>query len=686
MAGDDKATARYFLQRNRDEREGQGKFDFTRGGGKLPEQAPLAHERQALRAMPEESPADIVERRLRFEAARAERSSYALGEAADLYIAAFLQPKTGDPLAHGQVPMVPTTGDVWRALADKQANSQLVAHAVEASRTARAFHWPLEFPDVMLAGGFDVVLGNPPWERIKLQEQEFFASREPEIAAAPNAAARRRMISALAKADSRTRERALYEEFETAKRLAEASSTVARESGRFPHTGRGDINTYALFAELFSSLVSPRGWGGVIVPTGIATDATTAPFFAELVDGGKLAAVFSFENEEMIFPAVHHAMKFCLLVMGPPRQGINPEFVFFARAATAISDSSRRFALSATEIARINPNTKTAPVFRSRDDAELTARIYARCQPIESLSGRQSHDWHLTVRRFLDMNKQEFMNLVTSEPGSSKIPVYEGKLFWQFDHRHATYRSSVDAPEPTTQSEKSDPDFNPSARYWIERDEFAARLRDAGWTRDWVIGLRDLTNTTNERTIIASAFPLAGTDYTVRTLLAPDYRNAVTFLSCANTIVFDFVARTKLGGMHLAGFVFKQLPILPASFYSDDDFTFILQRVLELTYTSHSMASFARDLDYYGVPFKWDEDRRALIRAELDAWYARAYGLTRDELRYVLDPVDMKGAEFPSETFRVLKANEIRRFGEFRTGRLVIAAYDKLSDRRAAAE
>jgi hypothetical protein len=114
-------------------------------------------------------------------------------------------------------------------------------------------------------------------------------------------------------------------------------------------------------------------------------------------------------------------------------------------------------------------------------------------------------------------------------------------------------------------------------------------------------------------------------------------------------------------------------------------------RVLELTYTSHSMAPFARDLGYDGLPFPWDEERRALLRAELDAFYARKYSLSRDELRYILDPADVKGPDYPSETFRVLKANEIRRFGEYRTARLVLAAYDqfargKLGPAAAAAE
>jgi hypothetical protein len=90
------------------------------------------------------------------------------------------------------------------------------------------------------------------------------------------------------------------------------------------------------------------------------------------------------------------------------------------------------------------------------------------------------------------------------------------------------------------------------------------------------------------------------------------------------------------------------------------------------------MAPFSRDLGYDGPPFAWDEDRRAQLRAELDSWYARSYGLTRDELRYILDPADVKGPDYPSETYRVLKTNEIRRFNEYRTARLVLQAWDAM--------
>ncbi len=145
-----------------------------------------------------------------------------------------------------------------------------------------------------------------------------------------------------------------------------------------------------------------------------------------------------------------------------------------------------------------------------------------------------------------------------------------------------------------------------------------------------------------------------------------------------NSLVLDFTARQKISGSNVSYYLLKQLPIIPPGFYTEPRLSFIVPKVLELTYTSRSLAPFARDLGYDGPPFRWDEERRALLRADLDAFYARAYGLDRDELRYILDPADVKGPDYPSETFRVLKEKEIRTHGEYRTRRLVLEAWDRM--------
>src|SRR5690606_13529357 len=224
------------------------------------------------------------------------------------------------------------------------------------------------------SGGFDVVLGNPPWERVKLQEKEWFAARDPEIAAAPNAAARKKLIAAL-----KSENPDMYAQFLADLRRAEGESTLLRNSGRYPLGGRGDVNTYPVFTELMRNAIAPRGRVGVIVPTGIATDDTTKHLFGDLVERRSLVSLFDFENRRGIFPGVHRSYKFSLLTLsGDDRPVDQAEFVFFAHEVSDVEDQTRRLTLSAEDFALLNPNTKTCPVFRTRRDAEITKSIYRR--------------------------------------------------------------------------------------------------------------------------------------------------------------------------------------------------------------------------------------------------------------------------------------------------------------------
>ncbi|HET6378718.1 MAG TPA: N-6 DNA methylase [Methylocella sp.] len=760
LSGDDRAVARHYAQKNR--REKAERERIAKGFG-FNRQRDLMRDFAELRKMPEDTPEEIAAKAARLKALTARGAAgWTLARACDLYVAAFLAPKVVHPQTAGPdglprrgAETVPTSGTIWELLRGVQPYGLLVQEVERALAGARPFHWPLEFPDVMAAGGFDVVLGNPPWERIKLQEQEFFAARDPEIARAPNAAARGKLIGKLKEAEPGTRERALYEEFEAAKRAAEASSAFARveaeDGGRFPLTGRGDVNTYALFAELFASLASGRGRAGVIVPAGLITDYNSSFFFRSLVAERRIIRSLAFDNQKRIFPAVHPDTPFTLLTMG--RTHDDPEFASYLLEREHLDDPERRYRLSANDIARINPNTKTAPVFRSRADAELTAKIYARVPVlIDESKGKDGNPWGVSFMAMFHMsndsglfrtaaqlakagfvrqgsdwvkrqsaigNRMEAVRLPTADsrlPAAEAeryVPLYEAKMIHQFDHRWATYAGGGDYSGPdddnadggkpsgsrdATLTEKQDATFEPTPRYFVPEREVFDRLSAKGWTRGWLMGWRDITNATNERTVIAAAFPRVGCGDTLLLMFPKIEQLGPNACLVGNlcSLIQDYAARQKIGGTHLKYNMFKQLPILPPSTYTESDLAFIVPRVLELTYTSRSMEQFARDLGYDGPPFKWDEDRRALLRAELDAWYARAYGLTRDELRYILDPADVKGPDYPSETFRILKTNDLKRFGPedseasvrageatvgmgtYYTARLVLQAWDRM--------
>ena len=830
MTGDDKAVAKAYERLNRDQREDKVATGMIKS---LAAPTVIIDGAARIAAMPEETLTQVKAKSDAFRRMTDTPQWRALRAACDMYVAAFFAPKTGqEPTARSLPDMpVPTTEAVWRCASGQSVPEALLQSASDVASEARALHWPLAFPQVMWRGGFDAVVGNPPWERIKLQEQEFFSARSKAIADAKNKAARTKLIKGLAAAVSGTPEHRLYADFLKAKRLAEAASAFTRRSGRFPLTGTGDVNTYALFAEHFCRLsrattsAASLGRAGLIVPTGIATDSSTSAFFGDLVTSKRLSALIDFENREKLFAAVDSRMKFAILCIGPAEQA---EFCFFLLNTTMLEDKERRYFLRPDQIAHLNPNTKTAPVCRSRADAELTMKLYHRAPVLVAdavqSDGSDPNPWGISFQRMFDMSNDSglFRGIPELEKagftrsgtdwengdGRRYVPLFEAKMIHHFDHRWATYvGDEVAEPDEdrdddddqdeddgkgtrdVTLSEKQNPDFEPTPRYWVPEDEVRlraarvpARLKSAyrkgdadgclsvlaEWVlgstpgldpqnvirsvrpaeerliatlgrravssdvvgrslakwigkvaeraRDmqretpltdddlrfikegpkpvleltelllnhfqpkWLLGWRDICRSNDERTVIANVIPRFGTGDKI--LLMHHNMNeklAATKLALLNSLVMDYCARQKYCGTSFKYYYMKQLPGVTPDAFSDFEVQFTVGKVLELTYTSHAMRPWAEDLGYTGAPFAFDPDRRALLRAQLDAFFARKYGLTKDELRYILDPKDVKGEAYPSETFRGLQANEMVRYEEYRTQRLVLEAFDRLT-------
>ncbi|MFS8836186.1 DUF559 domain-containing protein [Synechococcus sp. WC101] len=914
-------AARSLKRRNRAERRDleTGQLSLSLEADQVVAQ--LSQELQQLEAIQDDSPANVRRKQELYTRYCQNPEHQKLTEACNLWTAAFFQHLTSDFSA------AITTKAVSERLQNR-ANSRALATAVALACEQYFFHWPLEFPEVFHLtpspnalgeggqggeGGFDIILGNPPWERIKLQEEEFFAVRDPQIARAANAAARKRLIAALPQTNP-----ALWEAYQRALHAAESASRFLRGSGQYPLTGRGDINTYSVFAERVRSLLNSKGQAGLIVPTGIATDATNQFFFADLVEKGQLVSLFDFENREALFPGVHRSYKFCLLTLTGGRTPTDATtFTFFATHADHLRDPRRVFTLTADDIARINPNTRTLPVFRTRQDADLTRAIYQRVPVLvnehtgenswgvrflrmfdmsndshlfrtraelekqgyrlvgnvfvpsppsplshaageggriaapdlssraageggyelpkasqeliararqlrreattaESLLWELLRDRRLLGRKFrrqhpigqfiadffcddarliieidgavhreptqqerdrlreeilrehgfailrftndqiLDRTEQvlqEIAAYVTAHSyehpsplsqslgrgagGEGYLPLYEAKMIWHYDHRYGTYegvrdRSSTQLPTPD-EHQHADPHFVVQPWYWVRAEEVAARLGE--WQRGWLLGFRNVARSTDERTAIFSLLPRVGAGHKAP-LIFSESQSAVlvtAWLANFSSLVLDFVTRQKIGGTSLGFFILRQLPVLPPDAYTPEDLRFIVPRVLELVYTSWDMKPFADDVwreadeglravirphpptpspaalgeGFPFPPFTWNEERRAILRAELDAYYARLYGLTRKQLRYILDPADLTEREledildpreevadpldpagyatraaastFPGETFRVLKEKEIRQYGEYRTRRLVLEAWEKLA-------
>lgn len=251
------------------------------------------------------------------------------------------------------------------------------------------------------------------------------------------------------------------------------------------------------------------------------------------------------------------------------------------------------------------------------------------------------------------------------------LPLYEAKMLHHYDHRWATYEPDGSTRELTL-AEEQNPSYLALPRYWVAGPEVDSRLAGR-WDREWLLGWRDICRSADERTMIAGALPRAAVNHKLPLALVSD--NAACLLACWTSLAFDYVARQKVGGTSMTYFYLKQLPVLPPAAYLDPTpwdqgvelRDWVADRVLELVYTSWDMAPFADDLGYEFEPFVWDEERRALLRAEIDAAYFHLYGIARDDADYILD------------TFPIVKRKDEQRFGEYRTKRLILEVYDAMA-------
>ena len=692
-AGDEKEVAK--VARKANEMALKGFQDLYQADFSPGKEEDWAGDLERLARCPEDTPEQVAAKAREYEDLRERETLKRLFLASDLWTAAFFQP------LRGKGPFI-TTQHVWTALRGGKLSPEVERLARELSKRHRFFHWWVEFPDVLERGGFDVVLGNPPWGRL----------------------------------------------------LDESSAIFIRSSGRFPFTAGRRPNTYQLFLELAWQLRHPKGRVGFLVPTGVAADASSQRFFSHLLQEGEIRFLADFENRLGHFPEVDSRFRFALVVLGKEGKAQKELFVStFLRKPSDLQDYRRHLRLTEQEIRFFNPKTGTLPLFRMPQDKALNQLLYARAW---GNLGEINH-WKVRVALpFTSERKGGYIHpldtMRESQPsrrghvwqvGDKRYVTFlEAKTFHLFEHRHADGEKAISARE------RRDPNRLVIPNYLVREEDFHSRMQALGAEdRPWYLGFRSVARATDERTLISAALPKTAIGGKAHLLLLP-FRGhwAVLFLANLNTLVLDYAARQKVVSTDLTAPILEQLPFLPPSIYQPQDLHFIIPRVLELTYTAWDLAPFAQDVweeadeglrgairawvagarlhpdtppewvegTYPFPPFVWDEERRALLRAELDAYYARLYGLNRKQLRYILDPQDLTPKEledilsdleevedpldekayrrraqsstFPGETFRVLKEKELRCYGFYRTRGLILKAYmaqgDTMTSRR----
>jgi len=701
LDGDDKKVAALLKKQNARERAGA---DSLFGLEQIPvSNAALRNELAVAHLAAAGSLGDVHAARQRYAAYLASPELARQRLEADAWCAAFVQPQ--------QAHSVPITTATVRAAAEGTLTDDAARHVQALAVEYRFFHWYLEFPDVFNVspattsapngwrGGFTAMVGNPPWERIKLQEQEFFAQRDARVAQAPNAAARKRLIAALTDTQP-----TLAAQWRAASRQSEATSHLLRKSGRYPLCGVGDVNTYSVFAELFRSTIAHDGRMGIITPTGLATDATTAAFFADTVKHKRLVSFLDFVTGTRIWSGIgHNRFRFAVrsITGGSPAGEV--VLAFDNRHPDDLIAAGATFTLAAHEILLLNPNTGTLPIFASRKDAEITLGIYRR-HPVLMNDADGTNPWGLRFGTLFHMTNDSGLFRTADElrnegavfdgwgwvkESQRWLPLYEAKMLTHYDHRFSTYESLSDGYAGTalprlTDAQHDEPDKEPLARYWVAATD-VDKASDEWWDRDWYLGWRDITNAGNERTFVCSVLPRSAVGNSLALALPAQPTGVVLLQAIWSSYVFDFAARQKSSGSHMNYFTVKQLACpVPAALVgslpgvsADSCGNWIRLRVLELACTSWSIAAYASDVVPLpagadpGPPFRWAPQRREQLRAELDAAMFHLYGLARDEVEHVMD------------SFFVVRKYEMRDHGEFRTKRLILQIYDAMSDAAA---
>ncbi|CAM9658579.1 unnamed protein product [Phaeothamnion confervicola] len=686
LLGDEKDAVFYYRAKNK--REIQERKKIETGLDLVAGQSELSKAFAGLMARPEDNLEDIEAKRRIFDSLMVRGgTAWKLKTACDLWTAAWFAPKAEVPIRGRE--MVPTSGQVWEYLRGLTLYGPLFAEADHCAYAHRFFHWPVEFPDIMASGGFDVVIGNPPWERVKLQEEEFFAAPAPEIANAKNAAARKKLIAALEDTNPR-----LAAEWNAAVRTAVCESAYLRLSGRYPLGGVGDVNTYAVFADHFRQAINPNGRAGLILPNGLVTGYTYREFLRHLLRTKTLASFYGFENEEKLFKSVHNETKFGLLTVTGARHPVEqPWFTAHLRRPEQISDAERRYSLKIDEIEAINPNTLNLPAFRWEKDAAVTATIYRNSTVFirKDENAVTENNWGVkfqsTFHTANDSNKFiEFSELVAFvkewkgasailEDGTKVYPLHEGKMLWHFDHRYGTYEGQTQKQEnkrvlPRVSDALHDKaNYRVRPRYWVLAQDTIDTLGDTAG-REWYFAWRDVGPT--ERTMVGTIVPKTAMGDLPILVADQSPKLSAALTGLLSSLLVDYAARQKTNRMKL--YVVEQLPILrpevlerAVGWLGSIAGDWLSNRVLELCYTNNELSPFAKDLGREHPPFRWQPDRRILLQAEIDAAVLHLYGLSREQAEWLLD------------SFTVLRKYEERDHNEFRTKRIVLEIYEEMA-------
>ncbi|OXT66077.1 type II DNA modification enzyme [Pseudomonas aeruginosa] len=672
LAGDNQDTAKHYLKVNRDAKAGQGVFDFAGGGGAMPP-AKLAANLSLIRRMPEDTVNQVDKKREAYAAWRDDPARQATHVACDLYMAAFLLPKTEVPSGFGSG-LVPTTADVRLQLAGQQINSKLYAATREVSKAARLLHWPLAFPDVMIErGGFDVVLGNPPWDAMSPDVKEFFSAYEPEIRfMSPNDQKQR--LDELLESDE------LATAWEEEKSRLYRTANFLRNSERFTlfaegNLGKGDFNVYRMFVEFAFRGVRPGGVAAQIVPENFYNGANAAALRQFVFDQMNLLTLVTFENTRQVWFDIDSRQKFCLYASasGGTTTTIPAAFGINSEAKLADLPETLPFQIPLSFVRELSPAALAVPEFADPRDVAIARKAHARLPSFgAAIAGANDRIY----MREIDMgNDRDFFG-----EDVDGLPLFEGRMVEAFDYRAKEYVSGRGRQAVWKELPFGEPGKRIAPQWHIPLAEVPEKTVDR--TKSYRIGFCGIGGVTNQRFLMAAMIPPASLcGHSVPTIMFEpnDDRLHLFWLGLANSLCLDFLARQK-GALNVTLTLVDSLP-LPRRYTGSAVEQAIVARAARLSCSGREMAALWARLpsSLVDLPPADDPETRRLLRAELDVLVARDFfGLTRDEMRYLLDPSSVLGPDCGIETFGALKRAETRNGQPFTSFNLIMEAWDAL--------
>jgi hypothetical protein len=511
----------------------------------------------------------------------------------------------------------------------------------------RFFHWHLEFPEVFEKGGFDCILGNPPWEKINFKDEEFFITRSPEIANAKNKAERKRLMNELPISNP-----ILYREYEEAKRQNDSYSVYFRHSESYPYTGVSRVNLYSIFAEKFQDLININGATGNVLPSGIILDNNNKDLYFHLIKNNRIDIVIDFENRLPIFPDVDSRYRFCLFVT--VGKGGRNLYTFYQKEPLSQYDF---LTIKKNDIIAINPNSLTCPSFRNTVEFEIAKKVFKKWRVFINENEPDLNFYNLKIRTPFNMSNDAWL---FKSKDTDLLQLYEAKYINQYNHRFSNWTNT--STQYVQLNELINPDFTIDTQYYLESKELKSRFG----AKKWFLVYRMIARATDERTMIASFIPYNPCGNSLSVIELDDINTALFVLGNFNSLVFDFFARQNVGGTNFNHWILKQLPVINFSVIGPNIEKLILNKVFNLVYTASDLKSLAFDYGINNEPFTWDEEERFHLKCELDAIYGHLYGLTREEFDYIL------------ETFPIVKRKDIAKYGTYRTKDTILQLYDEM--------